>query len=253
MVNDPPVEFTLRPAEATDAEAVAHVYAETRLASVPAMPPPIHSEHEDREFFAGLINGTAEVWLAESVGPEPDALAFLAIEGDWVHSLYVRPGFTGQRIGAALLDLAKASRPDGFALWVFESNVRAQQFYVRHGLIAVRRTDGSANEERAPDIHMLWPGEEPIAALREAIDGLDRELARLLELRSGLTAEVQSHKAIDEGSPAPRDPVREAEIVASMAPYAPRLGEQRLAVIMAAVIAQSLDAVRAETIRDLRQ
>ncbi len=180
------------------------VYAETRLASVPAMPPPIHSEDEDREFFAGLINGTAEVWLAESVGAgarrigvpcDRRRLGALACTFD--------PGCTGQRIGAALLDLAKASRPDGFALWVFESNVRAQQFYVRHGLIAVRRTDGSANEERAPDIHMLWPGEEPIAALRDAIDGLDRELARLLELRSGLTAEVQSHKAIDDGFACP--------------------------------------------------
>lgn len=258
MVNDPQrdrptLDFTLRRAESSDAAAVANTYAETRRASVPAMPPPIHSENEDRAFFAGLIDGDAEVWLAETADDDPVAMAFLAIDGDWVHSLYVRPGWSGQGVGTALLDLAKVLRPGGFALWVFESNGRAHRFYQRHGMVAVRRTDGSANEERSPDIHMMWPGGDPIPALRDAIDDLDRELARLLELRSGLTAQVQAHKATDAGLPAPRDPVREAEIVARMAPYAPRLGGRRLAVIMQTVIAESLDAVDGETIRDVPQ
>jgi len=249
--DDGAVDFTLRPAERDDVHAIAELYVETRQQAIGLMPPPIHSAAEDREFFGRVIDGPAEMWVAEEVnGPQPVAVAFLVIEGDWLNSLYVRPGWTSQGIGTALLDFVKAARPGGFALWVFESNTAARRFYERHGLVAVRRTDGSGNEERAPDLHMLWPGRDPIPALRDAIDQVDRELARLLEIRSGLTAQVQPHKTGDLRGPAPRDPAREAEIVASMAPYAPRLGSGRLAVIMQAVIAESLDAVESETNRE---
>ena len=46
--------------------------------------------------------------------------------------------------------------PGGLALWTFQSNTRAQEFYRRHGFTEVRRTDGSANEERVPDVRMVW-------------------------------------------------------------------------------------------------
>jgi hypothetical protein len=41
-------------------------------------------------------------------------------------------------------------------LWVFESNVPARRFYELHGFVAVERTDGAGNEERAPDVRMEW-------------------------------------------------------------------------------------------------
>jgi ribosomal protein S18 acetylase RimI-like enzyme len=47
-------------------------------------------------------------------------------------------------------------RPDGFGLWVFESNLPAQAFYRAHGFEVTERTDGSGNEERAPDLRMDW-------------------------------------------------------------------------------------------------
>ena len=56
----------------------------------------------------------------------------------------------------------KSLRPTGFGLWVFASNEGAQRFYRRHGLVPVRRTDGSENEEGAPDVEMLWPGQDPV-------------------------------------------------------------------------------------------
>jgi ribosomal protein S18 acetylase RimI-like enzyme len=55
-----------------------------------------------------------------------------------------------------LVDLAKDLRPGGLALWTFQSNVRAQAFYARHGFVEVRRTDGAANEEKTPDVRMVW-------------------------------------------------------------------------------------------------
>ncbi|HEY1625475.1 MAG TPA: MmcQ/YjbR family DNA-binding protein [Streptosporangiaceae bacterium] len=55
-----------------------------------------------------------------------------------------------------LLDLAKRRRPGGLQLWTFESNVRARRFYARHGFTVEERTDGSGNEERAPDMRYVW-------------------------------------------------------------------------------------------------
>ena len=248
-------EVTLRAAGLEDAGRVAELYAEARRAAVPAMPPALHTLEEDRVHFAGLLAGPAEVWLAEAApkdrapgdcapgdcAPDDRVLSgFMVLEAAWLNALYVRPGLIGQGIGSALLDLAKALRPEGFGLWVFETNHAARRFYGRHGLVAVRRTDGSANEERAPDVMMVWPGSDPIGTLRAAVDDLDADLARLLELRAGLTRAIQDHKG---PSAAPgRDPGREAEIVGRMAPLAPRLGPARLARIMHTVITESLEA-----------
>lgn len=235
------LDLGLRTALSTDAAAVAQLYAATRRAAVPQMPAAPHSEQQNRNFFGDLISGPAEVWVVES--PRLSSLiGFAALEGDWLHSLYVRPGWTGQGVGSSLLDLVKAIRPHGFALWVFESNTRAQDFYARRGLVPVRRTDGAGNEEKAPDLQLMWPGHDPVTSLRDAIDENDRELARLLELRAGLTAEIQAHECGGSG-PVSRDPDREAAIIANMTPLAPRLGRGRLTSIMHAVIGESLAAV----------
>ena len=76
----------------------------------------------------------------------------LVLDGDMVDQLYVEPGRTGRGIGSALLAVARRERPEGLRLWTFQSNAGAQRFYERHGFVAVRRTDGRGNEERAPDI-----------------------------------------------------------------------------------------------------
>ena len=150
-----------------------------------------------------------------------------------------RSRLAGQGIGSALLDLVKQQRPDGFCLWVFEMNTPARDFYTRRGLVELEHTDGSGNEERAPDIKMAWPGAEPLSFYRRLIDDVDEQLGDLLARRVALTRAVQAHKP-----DATRDPVREAEIAAAMARRAPALGEDRLRRIMHAVITESLDAVR---------
>jgi hypothetical protein len=40
--------------------------------------------------------------------------------------------------------------------WTFVSNEGAQRFYRRHGFHEVERTDGTRNEEGAPDILFAW-------------------------------------------------------------------------------------------------
>src|SRR5690606_837467 len=108
--------------------------------------------------------------------------------------LYVVPSRQGAGVGAALLDLVKARRPDGFGLWVFESNEVARAYYARRGLVELERTDGTDNEERSPDIKMVWPGPDPLAFFRRLIDEVDADLGDALARRAALTRAVQEHK-----------------------------------------------------------
>jgi chorismate mutase/GNAT superfamily N-acetyltransferase len=239
------VDLTLRPASADDADILAALFVEARAAAYPAMPASVHTPAEGRHWFRevlGLVARTLpmpdarETWVAARAD---EVVGYLVLDPDWLDSLYVRPDVTGQGIGTALLDLAKSLRPDGFGLWVFETNMRAQEFYRRHGLVVVRRTDGSDNEERAPDLEMVWLGADPLVGVRRRIDAVDDRLAALLNERSLLTAAAQRLKPV--AGHAGRDPAREAQIVARMAQQAPDLGEAALARIMHAVITASLD------------
>lgn len=235
-----PVDLTVRPAAETDAAPLAELFGRAREAAHPAMPRPVHGPPEVRAWFeATLAPGSArEAWVAESDGR---LVGYLVLEGAWIHSLYVDPHHSGRGVGSVLLDLAKSLRPDGFGLWVFTSNDAAQRFYRGHGLAPVRRTDGSDNEEGAPDVEMMWPGRDPLGTVRRRIDGVDDRLAELLNERALLTAMAQRLKPV--AGHAGRDPQREAQIVARMAARAPDLGEAALARIMHAVISASLDAV----------
>lgn len=241
-------DLVVRPAEPADAETLADLFWSARQAAYPAMPHTVHTRDECVHWFREVLGeiprtipmpADRETWVAERDG---DIVGYLVLDPAWLDSLYVRPDLVGQGIGSVLLDLAKSLRPDGFSLWVFETNVGAQRFYGRHGLVPVRRTDGSDNEEKAPDIEMAWWGTDPMAAIRARIDDVDGQLARLLAERAALTAAAQRSKAVS--GPAGRDPQREAEIVARMAALAPELGEAGIARIMDTVITVSLEAVR---------
>jgi GNAT superfamily N-acetyltransferase len=140
----------LRPGTLDDAPAVAEVHLASRRAA--AMPPSVHEDHELLPFLTERM-ATDEVWVAEVDG---EVVGYLRMTPTWLDDLYVTPAHAGQGIGSALLDLAKARRPDGFSLWVFEMNAPARAFYTRHGLVEREHTDGRDNEEQAPDLRMSW-------------------------------------------------------------------------------------------------
>ena len=136
---------------ARDARAAADLYLRARAAALHAgsIPAGVHDDDDVRDHFAAHIAEDCELWVAEHDG----ALAgILVLDGEFVDQLYVEPDLTGRGIGSALLAVAKRERPQGLQLWTFQSNTGAQRFYERHGFVAVRRTDGRDNEERAPDI-----------------------------------------------------------------------------------------------------
>jgi chorismate mutase/GNAT superfamily N-acetyltransferase len=231
----------LRPADDGDRDEIAELYLATRRDAVPQMPPQVHTAQEVRSHVARVL-AEHEVWVAEE--QDGAVVGYAELSRGWLDGLYVGPGRQGTGIGSALLELAKARLHDGFALWVFASNAPARGFYHRHGLVELEHTDGSGNEERAPDVRMAWPGQDPLGYLRREVDAADAQLAELLARRFALTAAIQGHKVragADSGH-AGRDAHREREIVARMARHAPGLPPARIAPIMDAVIAESLTA-----------
>jgi GNAT superfamily N-acetyltransferase len=147
--------LTVRPATPADLPVVADVFLAARAAAVPAMPPLIHEPDDVRAFFGrfDLTTPDRDFWVAEDAR---GIVGFAEIKGDWLDDLYVRPDAQGEGIGSVLLDLVKSLRPGGFSLWVFESNAPARAFYAAYELVERERTDGSGNEEKAPDIRMEW-------------------------------------------------------------------------------------------------
>ena len=226
-------DVQLRPATAQDADAVVGVHLASRRAA--AMPPGVHPDHEVHAWLTDRLS-TDEVWVAESQG---QVAAYARLTRSWLDDLYVHPDRAGQGLGSALLDVAKAQRPEGFCLWVFESNSPARAFYRSRGLVDLERTDGSANEEKAPDVRMAWPGREPLTFYRRLIDQVDEQLGDLLARRAALTRAVQAVKPGER-----RDPDREHAIARSLAQRAPALGEERLERILHTIISESLDAAR---------
>ena len=235
-----PNDLTLRPAGPEDLPAVAEVYLAARHAA--AMPPSVHPDDEVRSWVRSWDLSTREVWLAESDG---SLAGFANLTRTWLDGLYVAPHAQRRGVGGALVDLAKSVRPQGFGLWVFETNEPARAFYRRHGFVELERTDGADNEEHAPDVRMVWPGAEPLAHYRALIDEVDEALGGLLARRAALTRAVQEHKRSTSAAPDPaRDAEREAEIVDRVAAAAPALGRERVERIVHAIITESLAASR---------
>ncbi len=119
--------------------------------------PPVPEEHVG--LIADDLSRHEDVWLAEEDGLP---VGFLAIRRsrteDWevLEKLYVDPEAQSRGFGTVLLDRAKALRPDGLHLWVFQKNTGAIRFYERHGFRLVKLTDGAGNMEHEPDALYSW-------------------------------------------------------------------------------------------------
>ena len=149
-----PSQVSVRRAVPEDGPGVAALYTAARVAAVPQMPPALHTAEEDVVFFSRrMTDDEVTTWIAEADG---EIIGFALCTPTFLDGLYVRPELKGQGIGSLLLDVVEATHPDGYELWVFESNVGARRLYERRGLAEVERTDGSGNEEKAPDVRLAW-------------------------------------------------------------------------------------------------
>ena len=142
----------VRRADTHEARQIADVWLRSRHASVPAIPPPVHSDDDVRNYFSTVVLPTLEVWVVEA---DRAIVALMVLRDDWIDHLYVEPHWTGCGLGSQLVTLAKTLRPSGLNLWTFESNTRARRFYEQHGFVAIDRTEDD-NEEGAPDVRYRW-------------------------------------------------------------------------------------------------
>ncbi len=141
----------IRPAGTDDGASIARVF----LASFATLTflPKLHSDEETFDFITNIVLREQDVLVAETDG---EVGGFIAMHGDMVEHLYVRPDLRRRGIGSALLRRAQESMPSGFRLWVFQENVPARRFYEAHGLMLIEKTDGSRNEEQTPDALYEW-------------------------------------------------------------------------------------------------
>ena len=149
--------ITFRRGSRSDARAGADLWLRARKAAIATIPEPVHDDDEVRAWFASHVVCDTELWVAED--RSATVVGILVLDGQGLDQLYVEPTLTGHGIGAGLVEVAKRERPQGLQLWTFESNTGAQRFYERLGFVEQRRTDGRDNEEGAPDVLYLWPGE----------------------------------------------------------------------------------------------
>jgi ribosomal protein S18 acetylase RimI-like enzyme len=146
----------IRRATSSDAEATAELYMRARRAAAAAgtIPPLVHDDDQVRAWVTHVVIPRLECWLAKRASGT--IVGMLALDAEEIDQLYVDPDLTRVGIGAELIAVAKRERPNGLQLWTFVSNENAQRFYLRHGFREVQRTDGSRNEERAPDVQYAW-------------------------------------------------------------------------------------------------
>jgi diaminopimelate epimerase len=144
------LDSALRPAVSGDAEDVAAAF--TASFRTLTFLPVLHTTDEDRAYVRGLL-ADREVWVAEEDGR---IVGFAALTADELSHLYVHPDAQGRGAGSALLAKAKERRPEGFFFWVFQQNEEARRFYEARGCWLLELTDGSGNDEQAPDARYEW-------------------------------------------------------------------------------------------------
>jgi GNAT superfamily N-acetyltransferase len=90
----------IRKADPGEAGSLAALWLRSRMASVPSIPPTVHTDEEVDRWFEEVVLPTCEVWVADISG-EPTAL--MVLDHEWIDQLYVDPAATGRGIGGALL------------------------------------------------------------------------------------------------------------------------------------------------------
>lgn len=144
-------EVVVRPLVDADLDAAADVYLAARHASVPSMPPLVHTD----DIVRWWVRETwpEHTWVATV---DREVAGVFVLDGPQIDHLFVTPSSTAQGLGSLLLDRAKDERPGGLWLWVFATNTGARRLYARHGFTDVELTDGTENEEGEPAVRCTW-------------------------------------------------------------------------------------------------
>jgi GNAT superfamily N-acetyltransferase len=147
-----PHGIEIRRATGADADAVADLWLTSFDDALPTVQRPHDDDHVRRWIRDHLVART-EAWVAVRGG---EVVAILGLAPGWIEQLYVAPGHQGSGVGGRLVGFAQERADDELQLWTFQVNARARAFYRRHGFREVELTDGATNQEREPDVRLLW-------------------------------------------------------------------------------------------------
>jgi len=140
-----------RPAQTSDIPGLVRIFRTARAARMPWLPV-LHSAEADQRFFENRVLGVETIEIVER---DRVLKGFASHHGDWINHLYIAPDAWRQGLGSLLLQRVLCS-VNFVQLWVFEQNTDAQDFYRHHGFEVSERTEGANNEEKCPDIRMIW-------------------------------------------------------------------------------------------------
>jgi GNAT superfamily N-acetyltransferase len=143
-------DIAVRRARADEDEHIAALFRASKETAMPYLPD-LHTPDEDREYFRTRIEA-GELWIALHAGI---LVGFCAFNSGSFDHLFVHPDHQRTGVGTALLKKAMAAF-DRLQLWTFQRNESAIRFYEVHGFSVVERTDGRDNEEREPDVRLVW-------------------------------------------------------------------------------------------------
>jgi len=142
----------LRPATPVDAAHIAEILILARSTFM-AYAPSAHTDDEVRLWVQTHLVFSGGVTVAELNG---EVVGLMAVSRDpdcrWIDQMYIHPSHVGLGIGSELLAHALATLPPPIRLYTFQANAGARRFYVRHGFVAIKFTDGAENEEHCPDV-----------------------------------------------------------------------------------------------------
>ncbi|MEL6102089.1 MAG: GNAT family N-acetyltransferase [Pseudomonadota bacterium] len=144
---------SLRDATPTDAGRAGAILSE--FIDETAWMPRLHTRAEEVAFVGDMIDWG---WVTVAVC-DAELAGFLARNASDIHALYVSGQCRHTGCGSALIDHAKREETE-LSLWTFQANAAAQAFYRAHGFVVAERTDGAGNDEKLPDIRLVWKKED---------------------------------------------------------------------------------------------
>ena len=135
----------------SDAVAAADLHRRAG-ALIPGYDTSLHTPEEGVAFYRDRVIPGGPVW---GMFDGERLCGHVALLPGWIDHLYVEPALHGRGIGSALVRLAQDQQAE-LRLYTFQSNLRAQALYERHGFAVEERTDGTRNAENMPDMTYWW-------------------------------------------------------------------------------------------------
>lgn len=146
----------LRKATIENANAIANVYLSSRKKLV-SFAPLVHSDDSIFQWIRDVLIPEEQVIVAEENGIVIGMMSLTKDEGaDRINQFYILPDAVGQGVGTLMIEMAKSILGSPIQLYTFQENIRARQFYERHGFQIVEFDDGSGNEENCPAVLYEW-------------------------------------------------------------------------------------------------